>query len=232
MRTIPNPHPPGGDPGGRAVELDARPGRPDVGGAAAGSASAGRAQSAVRTATSSIARRVGIAVALLVRAVEPLREVSSRAAQELERLAAVAEVGLALGRQLARLRERHDVRAHAVAPLVAARARAPRARRPRPGTSTVEIPSSSASSHACSGPAPPKATSAKSRGSCPRSTETTRSARSISAFDDAHDVGRVEVAERPRRRASRSSSSPPAAAGQPAEEEVGVGDRRPRPPRP
>ena len=51
-----------------------------------------------------------------------------------------------------------------------------------PGTSTVSIPSSSASAHACNGPAPPKATSAKPAGSCPRSTETTRSARSISAL--------------------------------------------------
>src|SRR5215470_3644197 len=44
------------------------------------------------------------------------------------------------------------------------------------GTSTVGMPSSRASALACRGPAPPKATSTKSRGSYPRWTETTRMA--------------------------------------------------------
>ena len=47
------------------------------------------------------------------------------------------------------------------------------------------MPSSSARAHACNGPAPPKATRAKSRGSWPCSTDTTRSAPSISASTTA-----------------------------------------------
>ena len=42
------------------------------------------------------------------------------------------------------------------------------------GTRTVAIPSRSATARACSGPAPPKAISAKSRGSSPRSTAISR----------------------------------------------------------
>ena len=46
----------------------------------------------------------------------------------------------------------------------------------------LPIPSSVAIEHACIGPAPPKETSAKRRGSWPRATETTRKARTIVAF--------------------------------------------------
>ncbi len=80
---IPNPHPPGGNPAGGAVELEdgrasdlerlARPGTRIAGPGAI---------SAVRTATSSTARSaVRDAVALLVRPVEALREVRRRAAR-------------------------------------------------------------------------------------------------------------------------------------------------------
>ena len=44
------------------------------------------------------------------------------------------------------------------------------------------MPNSCAISQACSPPHPPKATSAKSRGSCPRSTDTRRMARSMLAL--------------------------------------------------
>ena len=44
------------------------------------------------------------------------------------------------------------------------------------------MPSASASSHACNGPAPPNATSAQERGSTPRATVTVRTACSIAAF--------------------------------------------------
>ena len=44
----------------------------------------------------------------------------------------------------------------------------------RAGTMTAVMPSASASSHACNGPAPPNATSARPRGSTPRSTVTVR----------------------------------------------------------
>ena len=53
------------------------------------------------------------------------------------------------------------------------------------GTRTDRIPSSSATSQACSGPAPPKAISSNPRGSCPRSTDTTLIARTISWFATA-----------------------------------------------
>ena len=102
------------------------------------------------------------------------------------------------------------------------------------------MPSSSAIAAACSGPAPPKASSAKRRGSMPRSTVITRSARTISALatrtmPSAH-ASRVEArARRPARstarvrRVRRRASTPPASGHvgvEVAEDEVGVGDRR------
>ena len=50
------------------------------------------------------------------------------------------------------------------------------------GTSTSGISSESATSAACSGPAPPKATSANSRGSCPFSIVRERIARAMFEF--------------------------------------------------
>ena len=135
--------------------------------------------SAVRTATSS-SGRPGPRTRTAPRARAWKRSASARPERhgELEGLACVAEVGLALVGQLAgrpragRRRERTVSRRSSPAARPSAR-RTPAAA----GTSTVRMSSSSASAHACSGPAPPKATSAKSRGSRPCSTETTRSAR-------------------------------------------------------
>src|SRR5207302_8052562 len=62
---------------------------------------------------------VGEAVALLVGAVEDLREIAPERDGQLERLAAVAQVRLARRGQLAGLLERHDVRPHVDAALVA-----------------------------------------------------------------------------------------------------------------
>ena len=101
------------------------------------------------------------------------------------------------------------------------------------------MPSSSAIAAACSGPAPPKASSANPRGSRPRSTVITRSARTISAFATrrmpaAHSATGIPsaaasaptAAARPprgpggrRRRAACAGSSVP-------EHDVGVGHRR------
>ena len=50
------------------------------------------------------------------------------------------------------------------------------------GMSTGNDPMISATAFACSGPAPPYATSAKSRGSCPRWTETSRRAPAMFSF--------------------------------------------------
>ncbi len=61
---------------------------------------------------------IRIAVALLVRFVEALGEPGTEGNGELERLARVAQVGLAVLRKLSCLRERLDVRAHGVDPLV------------------------------------------------------------------------------------------------------------------
>ena len=63
-------------------------------------------------------RGVGVAVALLVRLVEALGEPGPEGNRELERLADVAKVGVALLRKLSRLCERLDVRADRVEPLV------------------------------------------------------------------------------------------------------------------
>ncbi len=46
-------------------------------------------------------------------------------------------------------------------------------------------PMSAATAQACSGPPPPNASSVKSRGSCPRSTDTIRSTLAISASTSA-----------------------------------------------
>ena len=70
------------------------------------------------------------------------------------------------------------------------------------------MPSSSARAQAWSGPAPPKATSAKSRGSRPCSTETTRRARTISAFTTSITPA-GSIPARARSAAARSSSIPP-----------------------
>ena len=64
------------------------------------------------------ALRVRVAVPLGVRGVEALGETGAELDRQLERLARVAEIGLAFGRQLSGVRERDDVRAHGVAPLV------------------------------------------------------------------------------------------------------------------
>src|SRR5262249_6110853 len=97
--TIPNPHPPGGDPDRRALlfehgrsghvlwlalrQLQLRSGR-----------HLGRADGD----EPGLPPGVGVAVALLVRSVETAREVIPERHRQLERLTAVAEVGLALPR--------------------------------------------------------------------------------------------------------------------------------------
>ena len=102
------------------------------------------------------------------------------------------------------------------------RDRAPRGPRQRLGTSTIEAPSSSASAQACSGPAPPNATSAKSLGSWPRSTETTRKARSISALTTSTTAS-GSMPPSARSAASASSSRPAGETRrQAAEQEVGI----------
>ena len=190
-----------------------------------------RPTSAVRTATSSISRSaIRVSVPLLVRAVEALVEAVPERHRQLERLPAVAQVGLAVARQLTRLAPAGQVRTHVVAPLVA-RDEPERGQhaRGRPERARSAIPSSSASSHACSGPAPPNATSANPRGSWPRSTDTSRNARSISAFTTAITAtGSIpsERARPPRRGRARPAGE---RAGSRPSSEVRVGDGRPRP---
>ena len=167
--------PAGGDPGGRAVELEhlgprAASRRPVDGEAGAGvppPSARRRARSRARGRRSRSAPRGP-------RGTAP-RDASERDRQ-LERLARVAEVRLALVRGAHGVGERRHVRPHGVAPLVGGDEAERGQDAAAAGTSTVVMPSSSASAQACSGPAPPKATSAKSRGSSPCSTETTRSA--------------------------------------------------------
>ena len=107
------------------------------------------------------------------------------------------------------------------------------------GTITGHAPVSLPSALACSGPAPPKATSAKSRGSKPCCTETSRSAAEHVLVDDVDDARprppprlpgpsrRRSSAPRPGRPRASSVISPPASdGGQVAEHHVGVGDGR------
>ena len=65
------------------------------------------------------------------------------------------------------------------------------------GTITGKEPMSSATALACSGPAPPKATSAKSRGSWPRWTETSRSAPAMFSLAIARMPSAAASSERP-----------------------------------
>ena len=157
-----------------------------------------------------LALRLGVAVALLVRGVERARPGSARAAPSARttgrgsaarpRPPPEARLPPSSGRTCVVTRSRRSS--------LAARPSA-ESTPACSGTSTRETPSSSASAQACSGPAPPKATSAKPRGSWPRSTETTRSALSISAFTTSITAG-GSIPSSARSAASRSSSIPPA----------------------
>ena len=180
--SIPSPHPPGGNPAGGAVELEhGRARRPGAARRPASSNAGPGPTSAVRTATSSISPlAVRVAVALLVRPVEALGEVRPERHRQLERLPAVAEIGLALAGQLARLGERAHVRDDVVAPLVA---RHEPERRQHAGGVRARAPSRSR--------APPRA---RTRAAAPR--RRTRRARSR--------AGRGRA--RPRRRAARAAS--------------------------
>ena len=101
------------------------------------------------------------------------------------------------------------------------------------------MPSASASSAACSGPAPPNGTSVKSRGSRPRLTVTTRIERAMLLLRDRDDAARrildretrcaprsarPPFAQRPRRGATPPARS--AVAAEPPEHDVRVGDGR------
>ena len=156
--------------------------------------------------------RVGVAVARLVCLVEALGEARAERNRRARRTGP-RSAGPLRPRAEARPPPRAARRTCARRPVARRprRGREPRAPRRRPGTSTVSIPSSSASAQACSGPAPPNATSAKSRGSRPCSTETTRRARTISAFDDVDDRRGIDSPSA-RSAASRSSSIPPGSA--------------------
>ena len=188
--------------------------------------------SAVRTATSSISRvRSGEAVPLLVRAVERLREIAPAAAPS-ARTTGPRSADRPRPRPAARPPRRADTRYERTASRRSSRRDEPERRQnagAASGRAPSSIPSSSASSHACSGPAPPNATSANPARVVPRSTETTRSARSISALTTATTAAGSMPAERPL--GCRAVELDPAREPlrQPSEHEVRVGHRRPRP---
>ena len=110
----------------------------------------------------------------------------------------------------------------------------------RAGTSTLGRPSSRASAEACSGPAPPKANSAKSRGSWPRDTDTMRIAPAIFMLPSLQHRGRrVDAVEAggpadPVRedlpdvveRDTAASTDSSLRRRQPPEHQIGVGDGR------
>lgn len=72
------------------------------------------------------------------------------------------------------------------------------------GTTTVPIPKRSATRAACMGPAPPKATRAKPRGSMPRCTVTTCTADAIEAQTISCTAYAASSREPPSGEASRS----------------------------
>ena len=102
----------------------------------------------------------------------------------------------------------------------------------RGGTTTARMPSASATAHACSGPAPPNATSARSRGSTPCSTRHhAHRAFHRRVHHRDHPVGRHPGAvERGARRGDVEAPEPGelGVGGDAPEHEVGVGHRRPR----
>ena len=110
----------------------------------------------------------------------------------------------------------------------------------RAGISTFGMPSSRASAAACSGPAPPKANSAKSRGSWPRARLTMRIAPAIRSLATRTIASAAAVASSPSGAPTCCSSAASIVASdtrvvdgeqpvgvEPAEDDVGVGDRRP-----
>ena len=221
--SVPSPRPvspaqPGRDPAVAPSSSSDAPGRRRASGSAAGSASArarARPRRSARRRARSAARDRRSRSAPRARGGTRSARSGAERHRQLERLAAVAQVGLARRRAARRASASgHDVRAHAVAPLVA---RDEPERREDAGGGRDEHrvdPSSSASAHACSGPAPPNATSAKSRGSWPRSTETTRSARTISALTTSITAaGSMPPSARARPRRGRARSRPAARAG-------------------
>src|SRR5215208_572033 len=99
--TIPNPHPPGGQPDGgageveplRAPQLDGRTGRQiDLG--------AGNDVRSPHCDELDLPPAIRVAVPFLVCLMEPLGQVGPELHRQLERLSPVAEVGLALRRKL------------------------------------------------------------------------------------------------------------------------------------
>ena len=136
--------------------------------------------------------------------------------------------------QRARPRSRRGRRARATTARRRARAASTGARRRRTrrraaGTTTARMPSASAIAHAWSGPAPPNATSASSRGSTPCATVTARTASSIAASTTATTPSAVTPARRSASAAAARSSRPrsgnAAVASMRPSDEVGVGDR-------
>ena len=89
----------------------------------------------------------------------------------------MAQVEGALAREQPRVLERDDVRAHTVAPLLALLQPERREDAGRRGDENLSDPQLFGELAGVERSAPPKATSAKSRGSCPRSTETSRRGR-------------------------------------------------------
>src|ERR1043166_1178688 len=99
--TIPNPHPPGGNPEGRALEFDELRAR-----CTAWFASRQlqrRTRLEVHDADGDeldLAAAIRVAVALVVRPVEPLREVDAKRHRQLERLAVITQISLTIRRQV------------------------------------------------------------------------------------------------------------------------------------
>ena len=171
-------------------------------------------------------RTVGVAIAILVRTVEPLRDLGSEVDRELERLTAVAKARLPLVRQLADIGEREDVRPDLVAPRVA---RDEAERGENAGSVGDEHLRASELVRERTGVQRPGPAEGDERevtrvvalldGDDPQGAEHFR-------VDDVDDVGRVDRPEGTLGRRSVELEPAGKARGEPAEEQVGIGHRR------
>ncbi len=186
-----------------------------------------RSTVAVRTATSSTCRdAVGVAVALLVRAVEALRKLGPQIDGELERLTAVPQACLAFARQLARLLERDDERPNRVATRVA-----------RDEPERGENPCGAGHEHRGAAQLVGERARVQRAGAAEGDErEVPRIVATLDRHDpqrpqhlgvhDVDDVGRVDVPERARRGVAVELEPAREPLREPAEEQVGVGHRR------
>ena len=173
--------------------------------------------------------RIGVAVALRMSRMEARREIGAERDGQLEGLALVPEIGLAHGRQLTRLGERADVRAHVLAALVR-----------RHETERGQHSGGGGDEHGAHSELLGERARVQRAGASERDEREVAWIEALLDGDDAestHHLGvddlddgcRVEVAERPRGRVPIESDPAREARWKPIQKEVGVRHRRTSP---